>query len=228
MREIVLVIAAHPDDEILGCGGTMAKHVQAGDEVHIAILGEGITSRYTQRERAPKEELEELKACSRNAAKLVGVQRVSFYDLPDNRFDTLPLLDVVKLVERIVGDIKPTLVYTQHGGDMNIDHAMVFRATMTATRPVESNPVRELLAYEVASSTEYAFRRFSPPFNPNVFVDITPHLEAKIRAMEAYKGEARTFPHPRSSEAIRAQAHKWGAGMGQVASEAFESIWRRY
>lgn len=224
MSDRVLVIAAHPDDEVLGCGGTMARLAKETHDVFIAILGEGITSRYAQREQADPEKIKELHGRSRRVAELVGAKDLFMYSLPDNRFDTVPMLDVVKIIEELVGKLKPQVVYTQHGGDLNVDHAVTCRATMTATRPGDGSAVKTVYAYEVASSTEWAFQKFSPVFHPNVFVDIGATLETKIQAMQAYESEARPFPHPRSPEAIRAIAQRWGSVVGVHAAEAFELI----
>ena len=220
----VLVLAAHPDDEVLGCGGTIARLSKAGEEVHIAILGEGITSRYTKREEADRALLEALDDRSHRAGEILGCRKVHTFGLPDNRFDTVPLLDVVKVIEDLVGQLKPEVVYTQHGGDLNVDHVVLFRATLTATRPLRGCPVRTVLAYEVGSSSEWAFQQFAPSFHPSVFVDISDTLETKIRAMQTYESEARPFPHPRSPEALRAQALRWGSTVGLGAAEAFQLI----
>lgn len=222
----VLVLAAHPDDEVLGCGGTIAKLAEAGHYVTIAVLGEGETSRYTQRDAADAARVEELAGDCRTVGAFLGAREVVTASLPDNRFDTVALLDVVKIVEDLVERVKPERVYVQHGGDLNVDHVVLYRATLTATRPMAGTPVREVLAYEVNSSTEWAFASFGPVFRPNVFEDITGTLDRKIEAMERYKSEARPFPHPRSPEALRAQAVRWGGVAGLHAAEAFELVRR--
>jgi LmbE family N-acetylglucosaminyl deacetylase len=219
-----LVIAAHPDDEVLGCGGTIARLAREGHAVHIAILGEGITSRFARRGQADKKLLKQLHDRSHRVANFLGAKDLFMGDLPDNRFDTVPLLDVVKMIERLVEKIRPEAIYTQHGGDLNIDHAVTFRATLTATRPVHGCPVKALYSYEVASSTEWGFQRFEPAFSPSLFINIESTLEGKIRAMQMYESEARVFPHPRSAESLSAMAAKWGATVGLKAAEAFEVI----
>jgi LmbE family N-acetylglucosaminyl deacetylase len=220
----VLVIAAHPDDEVLGCGGAAARLVQEGHEVHFAILGEGITSRHSRREDADAERLSLLHRHAQAAAKKVGAKSLALHQLPDNRLDTVPLLDVVKVVEDLVEKLEPEVIYTHHGGDLNVDHGVVHRAVLTATRPVAGQPVREIYAFEVPSSTEWAFQRLEPVFRPNVFVDISSTLEVKIAAMACYETETREFPHPRSPEALRAIAVRWGSVAGCAAAEAFELI----
>ena len=219
-----LIIAAHPDDEVLGCGGTMARLAQKGCAVYVAILGEGITSRFAEREEADPAQLAALHDRSRQAADLLGVQRLFQLDLPDNRFDTVPLLDVVKKIEELVEMLRPEIVFTQHGGDLNVDHNIVYRATLTATRPMAGCPVRSVYSYEVASSSEWAFSKFAPVFKPTVFADISATLDQKIAAMATYESEARPFPHPRSGRALRAIAERWGSTAGLEAAEAFELV----
>ena len=220
----VLVIAAHPDDEVLGCGGTIARLSAENHDVHVAILGEGATSRYARRDRKSVRAVRRLGRQSKRVAELLGVKDLIAYALPDNRFDTVPLLDIAKLVEDAIDRTKPDVVYTHHGGDLNADHALVHRASLIATRPTPNTLVREVYAYEVPSSTEWAFTSSSPAFRPNVFSDITGTLARKIEAMLLYLGEAREFPHPRSPEALEANARHWGAVAGVKAAEAFELV----
>lgn len=195
--QCVLVIAAHPDDEVIGCGGTIARLAQEGCDVYIAILGEGITSRYQQREQADQAFVDALHGRSHQVAEWLGARDLFLYNLPDNRFDTVPLLDVIKIVEELVERLGLRVVYTQHGGDLNIDHLIVHRAVLTATRPVANHCVKELYAFEVPSSTEWAFGQFQPLFYPNVFVDISVTVETKIQAMALYESVSYgPFPTP--------------------------------
>jgi len=220
----VLVVAAHPDDELLGCGGTAARLAREGHSVYVAILGEGITSRHREREAADPAALKNLRACSQRATDLLGVKELFLHNLPDNRFDSLPLLDVIKVVEELIERWRPSAIYTHHGGDLNVDHQVVSRAVITATRPVEGHPVRELYMFEIASSTEWAFQQTSPAFRPNVFVDIADTLALKLEGMRQYESEFRKFPHPRSREALMAIAQRWGSVAGCKAAEAFEAV----
>ncbi len=220
----VLVVAAHPDDEVLGCGATMVRLAHEGHDVHIAIMGEGMTSRHTDRRDADAKKLARLHLQAQAAANEVKAKAVQLFKLPDNRLDTVPLLDVVKLIEDLVEKLKPEIIYTHHPGDLNIDHSVVHRAVLTATRPMAGQPVRDIYAFEVPSSTEWAFQRVEPSFRPNVFVDVTSTLEAKIQAMACYESETRKFPHPRSPEALRAIAARWGSVVGFQAAEAFELV----
>ena len=218
-----LVLAAHPDDEVLGCGGTMARMAQEKEDVYLAILGEGITSRHDRRDsRDPA--LEKLRDCTRRSAQILGVKDVFRYEFPDNRFDTVALLEIVKAIEEVIRKVDATVVYTQHGGDLNVDHSLLFKATLTATRPVPGGRIRAVYAYEVASSSEWAFQKFSPPFHPSLFVDISGTLETKMRAVAEYESEMRPFPHPRSLEGLRASATRWGVAAGVTAAEAFEIV----
>ena len=221
----ILVIAAHPDDEVLGCGGTIARCAAEGNDVHISILGEGISSRHNQRGDAPAGDLQKLQANAKAAAAAMGARSVSFGGLPDNRFDQVALLDVVKQVEAWVEGIRPDAIYTHHPGDLNVDHGITFRAVLTATRPGASKvAVRDLYTFEVPSSTEWAFQRIEPAFRPSVFVEITAGLEQKIAAMQCYESERRDAPHPRSPEMLRAAAARWGSVAGMPSAEAFELI----
>lgn len=219
-----LVIAAHPDDEVLGCGGTIARLADEGKEVYILILGEGITSRYDNREDADGELLKGLQIMSRRVAEFLGTKELFMHSHPDNCFDTVPLLQIIKVIENLIYELEPEIVYTHYGGDLNMDHVITHRAVMTATRPVVNCPVKEIYAFEVPSSTEWAFGQFQSAFQPNLFADISTTLEKKIQAMEIYENEARAFPHPRSSEALRAIARRWGSVAGLECAEAFELI----
>lgn len=217
----VLVVAAHPDDEVLGCGGTIARLSQEGHKVCVAILGEGITSRYDKREKVDRRLIEDLHANCQQVADLMNLKELFLYDFPDNRFDTLPLLDVVKVIEELVNRVQPQVIYTHYRGDLNIDHTITQRAVLTATRPIVGCPVKKIYEFEVPSSTEWSFSQFQSAFHPNVFVDITETLETKIEAMAIYKSETRPFPHPRSFDSIRNTARRWGSMVGIKASEAF-------
>jgi len=220
----VLVVAAHPDDEVLGCGGTIARLVEEGHDVYIGILGEGSTSREQKREDADLSLVEELGACSQRVARLLGARDLFMYGLPDNRFDSVPLLDVVKIVEELISAVQPDVVYTHHVGDLNIDHSILGRAVITATRPLPGCHVKELYSFEIPSSTEWTFQRLEPIFRPNWFLVIRSYFDAKVKELSMYEGEVRPFPHPRSPEALQAIARRWGSVVGVEYAEAFELI----
>ena len=218
----VLVIAAHPDDEVLGCGATIAMHAKTGDQVHVVILAEGVTSRDKVRERSDRNaELSELAKDAHIANEILGVNSLNLHDLPDNRLDSLDLLDVVKMVEDHIQTIKPDILYTHHAGDLNIDHRRIHEAVITATRPQPGQTVKTLLFFEVQSSTEWQTPGSAPSFAPNWFVDISSTLPLKMKALAAYKTEMRPWPHSRSLEATEHLARWRGATVGCEAAEAF-------
>ena len=216
----ILVVAAHPDDEILGGGATFARLAREGHSVHLAVLGEGLTSRGD----ATGADLETLHSAQTAAAFAIGASAHSQHGLPDNRFDTVALLDVVQIVEKLIEHNAPEVIYTHHAGDLNIDHRVTAEAVLTATRPMAGCGVRELLAFEIPSSTEWTLGQIQPLFTPNVFVDVSETLEAKFEALECYASEMRPYPHPRSREAIEAIAKRWGSVSGCHAAEAFQLI----
>lgn len=215
----ILVVAAHPDDETLGAGGTIAKHIASGDSVSVLILGEGVASRKEQREDYAKER-DSLRADAKRALAKLGVKDVTFLDFPDNSFDTVPLLKIIKAVENIVSEKKPELVYTHHRGDLNIDHRRTFEAVLTACRPLGSS-VRKIMCFEVLSSTEW---NVGSSFIPNALVDITDVFEKKIAALREYQSEMRQYPHPRSLEGAEILAKTRGLVIGRKAAEAFEIV----
>lgn len=216
MSKTVLVVAAHADDEVLGCGGTLAKHVAAGDKVHVVFVADGVTSRGG----TGHEDLVRRQRATESARNILGISTMAFLDLPDNRLDSLPLLDIVQPLEAIIGKLAPEILYTHHYGDLNVDHRLVHQAAMTACRPLPGSTVREILAFEVMSSTEWSSPGLAP-FLPNFFVDISAHLESKMQALEAYAVEMRVPPHSRSMEHIRCLARHRGNCVGVDAAEAF-------
>lgn len=218
----VLVVAAHPDDEVLGCGGTLAKHADSGDEVHVLIVAEGATSREKKRDR-PKvfEELSGLVNSAKLAGRILGVTGVELLNLPDNRLDSLDRLDLIKCVEHHIDLLKPQTVYVHHAGDVNVDHRRLHEAVVTACRPVPGQPVERLLSFEVASSSEWQPPGSAPAFQPNWFVDISDQWQRKREALAAYTSEMRPWPHARSLEALEHLARWRGAQVGVEAAEAF-------
>ena len=220
----VVIVAAHPDDEVLGCGGTAARLADEGHHVSALILGEGPMSRHPVRTGADPAVAAQLDEATQHAAKILGLAEVARAAFPDNRFDSIDLLDVVKTVETHLDRWRPERVYTHHPGDLNVDHGIVAQAVFAATRTTPGQRVRELYAFEIPSSTEWAFQRRSPVFVANTFVAIGSTLGRKIDALSAYGDEVRPFPHPRSPEALRAYALRWGSVAGVEAAEAFELI----
>src|SRR5262249_28889681 len=157
---------------------------------------------HSKGKKADSKALRRLHQQAEDAAQKVGAKEVVLFKLPDNRLDTVPLLDIVKLIEGLIQKLEPEAIYTHHPGDLNADHGIVNRATLIATRPMRGSPVRDVFAFEVPSSTEWAFQKVEPPFRPNVFVDVSNTLDAKMAAMACYESESRPFPHPRSAEAL--------------------------
>ncbi|MFI5282280.1 MAG: PIG-L deacetylase family protein [Candidatus Dormibacterales bacterium] len=211
----VLVIAAHPDDELLGCGGTVARHAQAGDCVTSVIVCEGESLRYGPNGVGQRSHME----C---AARHLGVKDVRLLGFPDQRLDTINLTEVIGRIEPIVREVRPQVVYGQFGGDVNRDHHLVFQALLVATRPTEEF-VELIYAFDTASSTEWAYPR---TFVPDTWVDISATLDAKVEAMSCYESEIREYPHPRSLQALRYRAHSWGTQACMDAAEVFMTVRR--
>lgn len=219
MSETVLVVAAHTDDEALGCGGTIARHVAEGDTVYAVFLADGVTSRL----EASSEELEQRNEASETARHILGIKKSYMLGFPDNRLDTVPLLDIVQKLEEVIEAVEPSIVYTHHHGDLNIDHRITHQTTMTACRPIPGSSVREIYAFEVVSATEWNTPGASP-FTPSMFVDISEHLEKKMDALRAYALEMRECPHSRSMENVRQLAKVRGCSVGVFAAEGLMAI----
>lgn len=207
-----LVIAAHPDDEILGIGGTMHKHVRDNGRAQCLILAQGAASR----DSATRNDISRLREQGKSAAKIIGYESITFLDFPDNKMDSVPLLDIVKAVEKAIDSFQPNAIYTHHGNDLNIDHQLCFKAVLTACRP----PCKaKIFTFETLSSTEWQDKN-DEEFRPNVFIDIKEDIDAKIKAMKEYVGEMRAFPHPRSAEGIMTLAKYRGMESGLELAEA--------
>ena len=220
MAERVLVIAAHPDDEVLGCGGTLAKLADQGKQVHVAFIADGVYSREGN-SAAQQSELTNRRNAARQASNILGVTSVAFGDFPDNRLDTIALLDIIKPIEEMISKYQPDTIFTHHIGDVNIDHQRVHQAMIAACRPQSGHPVKTLLFFEVPSSTEWQPPESAPAFMPNWFVDISSTLERKLTALDAYAEELRPWPHPRSRQGVEYLARWRGAAIGANAAEAF-------
>lgn len=217
----IAVIAAHPDDEVLGCGGSIARHIAEGDEVHVLIMAEGETSRLQARCRENvSEKLEALSGAAEQAHLALGSSSLTMLPLPDNRLDSLDLLDVVKHVEEFISQVSPEVVYTHFPSDLNIDHRIVSEAVQTACRPIPNACVKTILFFEVVSSTEWRMGG-AATFMPNYFVNISDFLDKKLDALQCYQSEMRNFPHARSLQALESLARWRGATVGCLAAEAF-------
>lgn len=216
-----LVLAAHPDDEMLGCGGTLARLRASGASVSILLLGEGPTSRCGSDTSGIEFVQSDSRLAAQKAAEVLGITDVRFLNLPDNRFDELPLLNVVQAIEKAIVDIAPDTVLTHFSGDLNIDHQITCRAASTAFRPLPGEKPVTLLGFEVLSSTEYTPPYVGVAFQPSLYVDISDYLPLKQEALRAYAEEMRDWPHPRSYEAVEHLARLRGCHCGVAAAEAF-------
>lgn len=215
---IILIVAAHADDEALGCSGTIAKHVASGDKVHVLFMTDGVSARNL----LSNEAAQRLKSAEK-AAEILGVASMHNLSFPDNRMDTVPLLDVTQAVESKIAEIQPEIIYTHHVGDLNIDHQVTHKAVMTACRPQPDFCVKEIYAFEVLSSTEWQTPGLMP-FTPNVFVDISEHIETKREVLEAYSEEMREARHSRSIDNVICHAGVRGNTVGVEYAEAFMSV----
>ena len=228
MQNRVLVFAAHPDDEVFGCGGTIAYHRSVGDPVGVCYLSEGVSSRYDlDKFNDPsswRQDLIDRENMARQAASILDFEIIDFLRLPNLRAEDLPLLDIVKQVMPILESYQPTTVYVHFPGDLNTDHTVTFNAVYTALRPSTWNQVKQILCYEVVSSTEWASNILPPRFNPDTYIDIEEFFELKMKSISAYEFEMRPAPHPRSPELISALATLRGAEVGINMAEALSSV----
>lgn len=221
--DTVLIVAAHPDDEVLGAGASAARWTAEGRRVYSLILAEGITSRYSRVDEHAIEEVARLREQAGRAHEFIGDRLLPLEDFPDNRMDSVALLDVVKRVEDAVNELQPSCVLTHGPWDVNIDHRRIHEAVLAACRSIPGSPVRTLACFPVLSSTEW---RGDPQtsFTPNLFVDVTGFEVAKAKALASYVGEMREAPHPRSVEVARAQMTVWGSVIGSSSAEAFQIV----
>lgn len=220
----IMIVAAHPDDELLGLGATMHRLInEFGVLTHVVILGEGLTSRSGKRDAEKwKADLKQHKNDMESAGKMIGYHSVSAHDFPDNRFDTVALLDLIKIVEKEKAEFKPEVIFTHHGGDLNIDHQRTFEAVMTACRPIKDEITKTIITFETPSGTEWRASTDPKHFIPNWYMNVSESdVEAKIKGMEKYRFEKRNFPHPRSPEALKIHAKNVGLTVGCEYAEQF-------
>lgn len=218
MSKNILVVAAHPDDEVLGAGATIARHARKGDNTYVVYTADG------EGARGHLNSLEARKTAARKAASILGVKETFFLDFPDNRLDTVSLLDVTQAIEKIIDDISPSRIYTHYPRDLNIDHELTARAVLTACRPQPGIAVKEVLAFETLSNTEWSGPLSGLEFSPNYFVNCAETLDLKIEALRCYEAEMRDFPHPRSYEGVKALALYRGVQAGYTSAEAFQIL----
>ena len=225
MEKSVLVVAAHPDDEILGCGGIIAKHSEKNDDVHVLIAAEGHSAR--SRHERNSEDLDiinHLKVCAKKANRLLGAKSIDFLDLADNRLDSLDRLDLIQKLESVVIRHNPDIVYVHHLGDLNIDHRRLHEAVLTACRPIPGQSVRQILSYEIMSSTEWQTPNCGLYFIPNWYEDISDQWLKKKEALKVYASEMREWPHSRSIKSLEILAKHRGSQVGLQKAEAFMLI----
>ena len=223
----IMVVAAHPDDELLGLGATMHKLIkEQGVKAHVVILGEGITSRSDTHDAEKwKEELEEHHRNINAAGSHIGYESIHTYNFSDNRFDSHDLLDIVKVVEKEKEEFKPDIIFTHNAGDLNVDHRYTFQAVMTATRPMADEPVCMIVCFETPSATDWQYNRHPEQFHPNFYIEVSEEdVQAKCDAMSEYKFENREYPHPRSLKALKVLSQYRGYTSGNEMAEAFEIV----
>lgn len=219
MKNKILIVAAHPDDEVLGCFGTIARLIKEGYEAYSLILGEGKTSRSNIINIKKEKNILEDELLKAN--EIIGIKNVFREYFPDNSFDQVNLLEIVRSIENIKNKIKPNIIFTHYEKDLNIDHQITYKAVITATRSLPQESVKEIYSFEILSSTEWAYPL---SFHPNVFFDISSTLYLKLKAMACYKSELREFPHPRSLDGIELNAKYNGMRIGLKYAEVFKNI----
>ncbi len=218
MNKKILIVAAHPDDEVLGCFGTTAKLIKEGYEAYTLILGEGKTSRDIVNK---KDALAVLNKEIKKANAVIGIKKVYVESFPDNRFDSIDLLNIIKVISKVKEEVKPDIIFTHYKNDLNIDHQITYKAVITATRPMEDECVKEIYSFEILSSTEW---NYPLSFVPDTYFDIKNTINLKIEAMKEYKSELCEYPHPRSLVGIELNAKYQGMRVGEKYVEAFKSI----
>lgn len=216
----ILVIAAHPDDEVLGMGGTIAKFASEGKEVHLLIVTDGSTSQYRGTSNL-QAILDKKKIETEDCATVLGFKSVSYGNLPDMKLDAIPHIQINQVIEKCIDKIKPNTVFTHFWGDVNVDHQNVYRSTLVAVRPVMGQVVKRLYCYQVPSSTEWTPCNPNTMFVPNVFIDIEKYANQKYEAFSQYSTELREYPHPRSVRYLRETDIANGLKVGLKSAEQF-------
>ena len=209
----ILVVVAHPDDEVLGCGATIAKHTKNGDKVQVVFVADGSSSRESQEGERNLPAIEVM--------GILGCEQPIFLDFLDNQLDTISLLEVVKEIEKIINDFQPNIVYTHHFGDLNIDHQITHKSVITACRPQPNFCVKEIYSFETLSATHWQSSSMAGAFNPNYFVDVSGFIKQKIKALQCYDNEMRDHPHARSYETVKSLSNFRGSAVGVHDAEAF-------
>ena len=222
-KDKILVVAAHPDDEVLGCGATLLKYQKKGAVIEALFIADGVSSRETKiNKKHFLNELKNRRADCLRSNKKIGIKKSIFLNFKDNQLDSYPILKIIKKIEKKIKLFKPTIIFTHFYNDLNVDHQIVNKATVTACRPQGAKTFpKKLFFFEIPSSTEWQIKRNKELFNPNWFEDVTKTINYKIRALKEYKKEIRNWPHPRSERGVKALAEWRGATSGDEAAEAF-------
>jgi N-acetylglucosamine malate deacetylase 1 len=218
MPDKVIVVAPHPDDEVLGCGGAMARHAAAGDEVHVVVVTRGHPEVFSA------ESVEQVRSEMRAAHKALGVNSSRLLDFPAPRMDTIPRHTVADAVAKVLQEVAPATMYIPHYGDAHFEHGLIYEACLVAARPLGPSAVERILAYETLSETEWGAPTSGAAFRPTVYVDISEHLGKKLEAFACFRTQVKTAPHPRSADVIRALATYRGAAAHLAAAEAFALV----
>jgi N-acetylglucosamine malate deacetylase 1 len=214
----VLAIAAHPDDETIGAGGSLARHVTAGDDVFWCVVTQGYSPPWSE------ETLQIARQQINEVQQVFGFRQVFRLGFPTVKLNTVPYIDLTSALQGVVDQVKPEVVYTTPRSDINQDHRIVYDCTLVATRPLPGSSVRRVLSYEISPTTRFGAPSGSSGFMPTVFIDIASHLDRKLAAMMCYRTELREFPHPRSVEGLRLLAQERGLSVGLAAAECFELV----
>jgi len=218
MKSNILVIAPHPDDEVLGCGGIIKRYSCEGHNVYILIVTRGTTKMYSDSRIA------EGRKQALQAHKILGVSETFFFDYPAPELDLISVAEIADSISRLIMQLRVTMLFIPHEGDIHLDHSAVFKASLVASRPFGDYTVKSIYAYETLSETEWASPRSDSLFKPDHFVNIGKHLQSKLDSMACYRGQLRVFPHPRSLETIEALAKFRGSTVGYPSAEAFMTI----
>ena len=216
----VLIIVAHPDDETIGLGGTIAKHLYDGDEVYALAMTDGVGSRESTKETDVKNRL----CAAHSASKELGFKWLDILNYPDNKLDSIPLLNIIKSLEKFKRKINPKLIYTHSSSDLNIDHRIINEAVLTAFRPQPNEVWNEIRNFEIPSATDYGHKSVTNSFCPNLYIDISAFWDIKLKALQQYSEEIREFPHSRSYEGVENLAKYRGSQVGLKYAESFEVL----
>lgn len=224
-KKNILIIAAHPDDEVLGLGGTILYHKKKGDHISVIFMSDGVTGRdfhYNRKKR--EDEIIQRKKMSQSAFEYYDGYHIDFFDLPNLRMDQEPILKLTKLIEKKIAFLKPSIIYTHCASDTNIDHVITHKAVVIACRPIPNFIVESIRAFEVPSSTEYSVETLGTQFLPNLYIDISIFKKEKMKLIKCYDYEMRAHPHPRSYRSLLAKDIYRGSSVGLKYAEAFIEI----